>query len=68
MRLEEPESKRQKPDVAEVPDEEWEFTLPGAAGHQAASADRATAQESASADELDEYIDDVYGTLLKPEL
>eukprot|EP00971_Amphidinium_carterae_P105954 2098523-Amphidinium_carterae.2 len=77
MHLEKPEAKRQRPDLAgvegdfEVPDEDWEFTLPGTATQEAASADRGQtleAREAASAVEQDEYVDDIYGTLLNPEL
>eukprot|EP00971_Amphidinium_carterae_P106530 2110046-Amphidinium_carterae.2 len=67
----------------EFPDEDWEFILPGtatqeaagvdpdAATHEAAGADqgqRLEAHEAASAVEQEEYVDDVYGTPLKPEL
>eukprot|EP00971_Amphidinium_carterae_P330282 6463234-Amphidinium_carterae.1 len=66
LRLDEPEAKRQRPDVAgvegdyEEPDEEWEFTLPGTTAHEAAGAAEPVEEE--------EYVDDVYGTLLQPEL
>eukprot|EP00971_Amphidinium_carterae_P210839 4183627-Amphidinium_carterae.1 len=58
MQLEEPGAKRQRPDLAaveedyDVPDEEWEFTLPGTATHEAAGAARGQtldAREAASA-------------------
>eukprot|EP00971_Amphidinium_carterae_P234169 4646322-Amphidinium_carterae.1 len=81
LRLDEPEAKRHQPDVAgvegdyEVPDEDWEFTLPGTATQEAARAARGQkleAHEAASAveheEEEEEYVDDVYGTLLRPEL
>eukprot|EP00971_Amphidinium_carterae_P155785 3089113-Amphidinium_carterae.1 len=77
MRLEEPEAKRQRPDLAgvegdfEVPGDDWEFTLPSTATQGAASADqglRLEAHEAASAVEQEEYVDDVCGTLLNPEL
>eukprot|EP00971_Amphidinium_carterae_P242087 4806722-Amphidinium_carterae.1 len=58
LRLDEPEAKRQRPDVAGVegdyegPDEEWEFTLPGTVSYEPAGAgqsDTLEAREAASA-------------------
>eukprot|EP00971_Amphidinium_carterae_P138994 2754893-Amphidinium_carterae.3 len=55
MRLEEPDAKRQRPDLAgvegdfKVPDEDWEFTLPGTATYQAAGADQGQTLEACEA-------------------
>eukprot|EP00971_Amphidinium_carterae_P138921 2753238-Amphidinium_carterae.1 len=77
LRLEEPEAKRQRPDLAGVegdyenPDEEWEFTLPGTSTYKATGAAKGqalSAQDAAIAVEQEEYVDDVYGTLLNSEL
>eukprot|EP00971_Amphidinium_carterae_P322718 6414113-Amphidinium_carterae.1 len=77
LRLEEPEAKRQRPDLAgvegdyDIPDEEWEFTLPGTAAQKAAGAAQGQtleAYEAASAVEPEEYVDDIYGTLLNTDL
>eukprot|EP00971_Amphidinium_carterae_P015483 305769-Amphidinium_carterae.1 len=74
LRLEEPDAKRQRPDLAgikgdfEVPGEEWEFVLPGTSTYKAAGAAQGQAleaQEAASAVEQEEYVDDVYGTQLR---
>eukprot|EP00971_Amphidinium_carterae_P245598 4877577-Amphidinium_carterae.1 len=74
VRLEEPVAKRRRPDVAavegdyEIPDEEWEFTLPGTAAYEAAGAAQGQtleAREAASAVEQEEY---VYGTQLNADL
>eukprot|EP00971_Amphidinium_carterae_P228064 4523531-Amphidinium_carterae.4 len=50
----EPEAKRQRPDIVgvegnyEVPDDEWEFILPGIATQKAASADRKSSKSKAA--------------------
>eukprot|EP00971_Amphidinium_carterae_P124394 2464079-Amphidinium_carterae.1 len=58
LRLDEPEAKRQRPDVAgvegdfETPDEDWEFVLLGTVGYEPAGADQSDtleAREAASA-------------------
>eukprot|EP00971_Amphidinium_carterae_P249056 4943713-Amphidinium_carterae.1 len=68
LRLQEPEAKRQRPLAGvegeyDIPDEEWEFTLPGIATYEAAGTARGQmldAREAASAVEQEEYVDDVY--------
>eukprot|EP00971_Amphidinium_carterae_P030252 595215-Amphidinium_carterae.1 len=72
LRLDEPEAKRRQPDVAgvegdyEVPDEDWEFTLPGTATQEAAGAAQGpqlgahNAASAAEPEEEEEYVDDVY--------
>eukprot|EP00971_Amphidinium_carterae_P201910 4006283-Amphidinium_carterae.1 len=61
LRLEEPEAKRQRPDVRGRSTAAYE-----AAG--AAQGQTLEAREAASAVEQEEYVDDVYGTLLIADL
>eukprot|EP00971_Amphidinium_carterae_P221336 4394029-Amphidinium_carterae.1 len=62
MRLEEPDAKRQRPEVAavegdyDVSDEDWELTLPRTATHEAAGAARGEAASAVEQEE--EYVDD----------